>query len=129
MVCPNCKARVRIRRVAREKPSPPPTGDGYIRFHCPCGRRLKVSASDRPSHGKCPDCGKIVPIPDTADLANALGPAPPGTVELSPEQLAVLDGWAKGVTQRVTQRSRRRDHHRPGHSGPIENRGGAAHVP
>ena len=42
-----------------------PPGDGFIRFACPCGRRLKVPAKDRPEAGKCPDCGRVVPVPES----------------------------------------------------------------
>ncbi len=62
--CPHCGARIRLRR-----PAPKPTdaaGDGFIRFVCPCGRRLKVSAEGRPKVGKCPDCGRVVPVPTSA---------------------------------------------------------------
>ena len=50
--CPKCGARIRLRR-------PPPKvsgsdGDGYLRFLCPCGRRLKVPAADRPVAGQMP---------------------------------------------------------------------------
>jgi hypothetical protein len=66
LTCPGCGAKIRIRRG----PSPLQAGreidDGYLRFHCPCGRRLKVRAEGRPEAGKCPDCGRIVPVPDSA---------------------------------------------------------------
>lgn len=91
VICPKCGARVRIRQAAGGDPAA--SGDGFIRFFCPCGRRLKVSAANPPANGKCPDCGTIVPVP----RANA-GP-PPGhpdahTEELSANDLAVLDSWA-----------------------------------
>ena len=67
--CPRCGARIRLRR--RNRPSGSLVGasesaDGFIRFLCPCGRRLKVQASSRPEAGKCPDCGRVVPVPDSA---------------------------------------------------------------
>src|SRR6516225_1388802 len=69
--CPRCGARIRLRR--RSSASTPAslqgvseTEDGYIRFVCPCGRRLKVRAADRPEAGKCPDCGRVVPVPESA---------------------------------------------------------------
>src|SRR5947209_6999252 len=55
-VCPKCGAKVKIRKSG-------PPADGFIRFFCPCGRRLKVNAARPPSHGKCPDCGRVVPVP------------------------------------------------------------------
>jgi hypothetical protein len=89
IVCPKCQARVRVRR----RPAP---SDGFLRFFCPCGRRLKVSAADPPSHGKCPDCGRIVPVP----RSSGPGSRPPGhpeadTTDLSPEDLAALDAWSR----------------------------------
>ncbi len=92
VVCPKCGARVRI-RLKRDEASP----DGFLRFFCPCGRRLKVSAVDPPLHGKCPDCGRIVPVPEKTAMAGR----PPGgpqsdTVDLGPDELAVLERWASG---------------------------------
>jgi hypothetical protein len=99
VVCPNCGARVRIRRP--EKVETP--DDGYIRFYCPCGRRLKVPASERPTHGKCPECGKIVPVPSQA-YSNGLPPGHPEspTADLSPADLAALERWAKDHATRGT---------------------------
>jgi endogenous inhibitor of DNA gyrase (YacG/DUF329 family) len=92
--CPNCGARVRVRR--RESMGggkAAGTGDGFLRFFCPCGRRLKVPAENPPSYGKCPDCGRVVPVPS----ATALAPAGPEdrTVDLSPAELAMLEEWAQ----------------------------------
>src|SRR5690349_16958353 len=56
VICPNCESRVRIIRKPRPPESvgatrpDPGENDGFIRFSCPCGRRLKVSAIDRPTH-------------------------------------------------------------------------------
>lgn len=98
VVCPKCGARVRIRQAAPAAGGGDPagSGDGFIRFFCPCGRRLKVSAANPPSNGKCPDCGTIVPVP----RGNA-GP-PPGhpdahTEELSAEDLATLEAWSARI--------------------------------
>jgi hypothetical protein len=69
--------------------------DGYIRFHCPCGRRLKVSATNPPSFGRCPDCRRTVPIPlpsrNTAAGGRNVHETP--TVDLSPADIAQLDQW------------------------------------
>src|SRR5690349_14336431 len=90
VVCPACGAKVRVRRASPA--SAQGAGDGYIRFTCPCGRRLKVSAADPPSHGKCPDCDRVVPVPAASTAAPGDPEAP--TAELSPEDRAELERWA-----------------------------------
>jgi hypothetical protein len=96
--CPQCGARIRLRR-----PSPKDgDDDGYIRFPCPCGRRLKVPAVDRPVAGRCPDCGRVVPVPTKiksavdSKPARRLGEADPDarTAELDTNDLAQLEQWA-----------------------------------
>jgi DNA-directed RNA polymerase subunit RPC12/RpoP len=98
--CPKCGARIRLRR-----PPPKPLatdGDGYLRFLCPCGRRLKVPAVDRPVAGRCPDCGRVVPVPANARASSSSTPAKaPGmassearTEDLDANDLAQLDQWA-----------------------------------
>lgn len=82
VVCPSCGARVRLKRVG-------PVDDGFIRFTCPCGRRLKVPSNEPPSHGKCPECGRIVPVPLTG-----LAGAESRTEELRTEESARLEQWA-----------------------------------
>jgi hypothetical protein len=115
VICPKCSARIRVRR-----PAPPPaeesagsaSDDGFVRFDCPCGRRLKVRAViPVPKAGKCPDCGRVVPVPALAvesvkarARAGAGAPPPPSsssssgpetpTAELSADDLAALDRWA-----------------------------------
>jgi hypothetical protein len=101
VVCPRCGSRVRIRRAeGAGSPGAELRGDGYLRFFCPCGRRLKVNAEQPPSHGKCPDCGRIVPVPTST------APAPSGpdskTVDLTPADVAALDRWARNHTAQVT---------------------------
>jgi hypothetical protein len=101
--CPRCGARIRLRRRGRSAGSlvgPGESEDGYIRFHCPCGRRLKVLAESRPEAGKCPDCGRVVPVPETAWSGAGSGPMgrPFGdpearTDELDEEDLARLAEW------------------------------------
>src|SRR5206468_3129186 len=69
IVCPKCGARIRVRRPG--SPAGPGDGDGFVRFTCPCGRRLKVRAEEGkeiPESGKCPDCGRIVPVPTASTL-------------------------------------------------------------
>src|SRR5689334_124515 len=85
VICPNCGARVRIRGSVAWNAS----SDGYIRFFCPCGRRLKVSAVQPPQFGKCPDCARVVPVPAEAD---APGRDPvPGSPETPTEELSAID--------------------------------------
>ena len=76
--------------------------DGFIRFPCPCGRRLKVRADGPPQAGKCPDCGRIVPVPrlvlDPARSPPTGHPEAP-TEELSAADLAMLDEWARAPGQ------------------------------
>jgi hypothetical protein len=103
IVCPKCSARIRVRRAGG------PTGagesDGFIRFGCPCGRRLKVRAEpDKPTpeSGKCPDCGRVVPVPASlaakpASSSENLPTSHPETPteELSTTDLAALEQWKK----------------------------------
>ena len=94
VTCPRCSAKVRLIRKRRpgdasSSSSGIAPGDDFIRFHCPCGRRLKVSAIDRPSHGKCPDCGRVVPVP-----AGGSGGESP-TEELAAVDVAMLEAWTK----------------------------------
>jgi hypothetical protein len=100
IACPKCGAKIRLRRSS----APPPggeTGDGFLRFLCPCGRRLKVSAADRPVAGKCPDCGRVVPVPTTAQASVMAAPTKhvaqadteARTDELDATDLAQLEEW------------------------------------
>lgn len=99
--CPKCGAKIRLRR-ATPLPHEARLGDGFLRFLCPCGRRLKVSAIDRPVAGKCPDCGRVVPVPTHAQTPAATGPQKQATSvdsearteDLDPMDVAVLQEWA-----------------------------------
>jgi hypothetical protein len=86
VVCPKCGARVRVRRSSG-------AADGFLRFYCPCGRRLKVSAAQPPAHGKCPDCGRVVPVPKLG-AGGVPGPET-DTADLGPEDLAALKRWSE----------------------------------
>jgi hypothetical protein len=98
--CPKCGARIRLRRL--EPPAVKSlTGDGYLRFPCPCGRRLKVLAVDRPAAGRCPDCGRVVPVPASAQftsvtsaIASRLSDPQARTEELDANDLHQLEKWA-----------------------------------
>jgi predicted RNA-binding Zn-ribbon protein involved in translation (DUF1610 family) len=94
IVCPKCGAKVRVRLPVAAPGREADEGDGYVRFNCPCGRRLKVKADARtkPSHGKCPDCGRVVPVP-TAGLSPNDPESP--TEELSTADLSMLDEWTR----------------------------------
>ena len=99
VVCPRCSARVRI----LPKPAPAPPDDGFLRFHCPCGKRLKVKAADPPTHGKCPDCGEVVPVPaGGGPPLSGVVPTGPGsrTAEIDPADLARLDRWSRDHEQK-----------------------------
>ncbi len=74
LICPRCGAKIRVRRSQTQRPDGAPSSDGYLRFNCSCGRRLKVRSDERPEAGKCPDCGRIVPVPDSAWEETAGGP-------------------------------------------------------
>jgi hypothetical protein len=99
ITCPKCSARIRIRRT--NSPKGPGNSDGFIRFSCPCGRRLKVRIEPGqpiPESGKCPDCGRVVPVPAAAIPASSSGTLPTShpealTEELSTADLAMLDQW------------------------------------
>jgi len=99
IVCPKCAARIRVRRVGSSQG--PGDNDGYVRFSCPCGRRLKVRIEEGksiPESGKCPDCGRIVPVPATSTLPASSQTLPTShpeaiTEELSDTDLAALEQW------------------------------------
>jgi ribosomal protein L40E len=91
VVCPRCRTRIRIRRPSDR------ADDGYIRFPCPCGRRLKVRAASGIEAGKCPDCGRVVPIPDqtaAGSLRAGVDDAEARTDEFDKADVARLARWA-----------------------------------
>ena len=89
VVCPKCGAKIRVRRTLKAGDI-----DGFIRFACPCGRRLKVRVAEGAQAGKCPDCGRVVPVPKSSE---SLAPTDSDatTQELSAEELARLEEWAR----------------------------------
>jgi hypothetical protein len=97
--CPKCGARIRLRRAAAPTERDE-AGDGYLRFHCPCGRRLKVSTQKAPTTGRCPDCGRVVPVPVSTRSAAATGAGKSAssdpdarTDEMDNDDLSRLDRW------------------------------------
>jgi predicted RNA-binding Zn-ribbon protein involved in translation (DUF1610 family) len=116
VVCPRCGSKVKVRLAGGNTTRPgaggaggggagPRVEDGLLRFLCPCGRRLKVSATNPPSHGKCPDCARIVPVPAESLIPvsslNAQDPEYP-TEELSTTDVANLERWAAPHLERDT---------------------------
>jgi hypothetical protein len=55
-----------------------------------------VPAANPPAHGKCPDCGSVVPVP-AGPGAVALPPGHPETptAELDPGDLEALERWSR----------------------------------
>ncbi len=109
IVCPQCGAKVRV--VVRERETAGVGGvagagdggdeDGFLRFPCPCGRRLKVLSNPRPTHGKCPDCGRVVPVPRTSVKRKPAAETP--TAELGPEDASALQRWVESHRAKVRQ--------------------------
>jgi len=101
IVCPHCSARIRVRRDSGRDLAGAggDADDGFIRFDCPCGRRLKVRAENAQEAGMCPDCGRVVAVPDSDDLtmipARSSRPHEMPTEELGPDDIALLERWAK----------------------------------
>jgi hypothetical protein len=99
IVCPKCSARIRVRRA--NAPRVLDDGDGFIRFACACGRRLKVRVDEEmPESGMCPDCGRVVPVPafSTQPVSSQTLPTshPEAiTDELSTADLAMLEQWTQ----------------------------------
>jgi ribosomal protein L40E len=104
LMCPRCGAKIRVRRSQAQRPEATESEDGYVRFNCPCGRRLKVRSDERPEAGKCPDCGRVVPVPgsawkETAGAApDARGQSPTHstarTQDMDTADLERLEQWA-----------------------------------
>lgn len=94
VICPKCQSRIRVRRDAPETAGG--THDGFIRFACPCGRRLKVRATPddpSPQSGRCPDCGRLVPVPSNGSGMRTSDPEA-RTEELDATDIAALDQWS-----------------------------------
>ncbi len=121
IVCPKCWARIRVRRSrganAAHAGHGHGHGDDFVRFGCPCGRRLKVRVEpDKPipESGKCPDCGRVVPVPASAGRPRSMARRPRRartyptghpeaiTEELSATDLAMLDQWKGRLASAAT---------------------------
>lgn len=75
--CPRCRERVQVPREGAQRPlgtpgSASPTAAPkkgprlYIRFACPCGRKMKVPTRYAGRSGKCPQCGATVRVPEVS---------------------------------------------------------------
>src|SRR5262245_31048553 len=99
IVCPRCGARIRLHHRSKSEVAGE-AEDDYLRFLCPCGRRLKVRRQSGLEAGKCPDCGRIVPVPESAWSASppaedsARGDPDARTDEMDADDLAQLEEWA-----------------------------------
>lgn len=103
VICPKCQARIRVKRPDPSAPEPAGEGgDGYIRFTCPCGRRLKVRDTvPRPTSGRCPDCDRVVPVPSSSTApAPGLGDPEASTAEMDAADLAELARWAESYQKK-----------------------------
>jgi hypothetical protein len=108
--CPKCRAKIRLRRSAPARVRGT-ADDGYLRFLCPCGRRLKVPTVDRPVAGKCPDCGRVVPVPTSPQATSMMTPARRATLsdpearteELNDNDLAQLETWGARYTASLSR--------------------------
>jgi DNA-directed RNA polymerase subunit RPC12/RpoP len=106
--CPRCGSRIRLRRRPSASTLVGGDGesdDGYVRFHCPCGRRLKVRANGRQEAGKCPDCGRVVPVPESARsspgaISSSRADPDARTEDFDADDLARLDEWGARHTGR-----------------------------
>lgn len=95
VLCHRCGSRIRVkvRPSADANDESQRRNDGFIRFFCPCGRRLKViSTIPLPSHGRCPDCGRTVPVPPQRSIRTT-HPMEMPTAELTPEEAATFAAW------------------------------------
>lgn len=136
-VCPKCAAKIRIRRIVPGAPGE----DGFIRFFCPCGQKLKVKVDEdgmlQPV-GKCPECGRIVPVPlPGSDPVLPASHPEAQTAELDEADVAMLEKWASGHLAKSAAPAERAEAGlrvcpgcgRPVHLGAVSCRECGTHVP
>ena len=107
VICPKCQARIRVRKDSPDVLARAGGGD-FLRFECPCGRRLKVRTTpgeELPQAGKCPDCGRVVPVPAQSTASSSAMSRSPGdpesrTAEMDDNDIAVLDRWTQAHESR-----------------------------
>ena len=94
--CGGCGASIRLRSLPHSETAY--ENDGFIRFFCSCGRRLKVRAQARPKVGKCPDCSRVVPVPvgkdGNSNLSIANADSETRTQDLDVLDLSELKKWS-----------------------------------
>ena len=110
VICPTCQAKIRVRKdspvataTATATAAPADGEVEFLRFECPCGRRLKVRKTaglEVPQAGKCPDCGRIVPVPVQSTASSSAMARSPGdpesrTEELDDNDITALDRWTE----------------------------------
>jgi hypothetical protein len=115
LTCSRCGANIRIRRKPERRNGSAHQDDGYVRFYCPCGRRLKVRSDKLVEAGKCPSCGRVVPVPLSASEERTGKSGGPGqryteryepearTAELDLVDLKRLEQWSNSHRRKRDQ--------------------------
>jgi len=97
--------------------------DGFIRFLCSCGRRLKVPAQAPPNVGRCPDCGRVVPVPlgkdDNLHPTHTKTDAGTRTQELDAFDLSELKKWSAKYFANCVESQDYLQQTRPAASDPV----------
>ena len=105
VICPRCQARIRVRPRDLAAEAAAEMSDGFIRFPCPCGRRLKVRETNpRQTSGRCPDCGRLVPVPAVSIPRSSPGDPESPTVDMDQADIDELARWAASY-QKVAPRA------------------------
>ena len=125
LTCLRCGAKIRVRRSPEKQRTTAPSADGFVRFYCPCGRRLKVRIEEQSKSGKCPDCGRIVPVPQSARLPagktskqvhGQSGRPPSGTrtEDMDAADFEHLDQWSRRHQPKASLSEKLEPGHAPG---------------